>query len=194
MQSTGRRFTGKAALVLLVAVFISVSCVGAAWATMTVWETDYSSIQFDWSGTWDKEDYYAYALYLLDIPDWAYLFAVYGLGWDHIWGPLCWGDNGAWDASDKARVVFYYGYNDGYSWAYMLGGKVYLNWYYLPDLDLVNGGWVNQVCTWGRQVAREMTLDLFYDIAGYSESNETLAYYNGPRKLDSEVRWESRPC
>jgi len=146
-----------------------------------IWETDFAFIHFDWSGTWDKEDYYAYGFYLLDIPDWAYLFSVYGMGWDHTWGPVLWGTDGVWDNSDKVHINLYYGYDDGLLSYHIHEGNVYLNAYYFAELDLVNGGWVDQLCTTGRLVAKEIAHEVYYKITGpssmYNEVEYSLAQY-----------------
>jgi len=135
---------------------IGVACVAPAIAAdpiHVVWETDYAFIHFDWHGTWDQSiDYaawWAYALWYLDVPDWAYLFAVYGMGWDHIWGPGLWGEDGVWGAEDKINVYIMYGLGDHVD--YVGGNNIWLG-AELP-LDLVSGGWVQQVCTAGRGLA-----------------------------------------
>lgn len=57
---------------------------GAADPVEVVWEMDYTRLHFDWYGTWDEVAWWAYALWYLDLPDWCYLWAWYGLGWDQL--------------------------------------------------------------------------------------------------------------
>lgn len=155
---------GRVALLLVAGLAASLLLAGPASATEVIWQTDFAFIHFDWHDEWDKEVWWAYAMWYLDIPDWAYLFAVYGLGWDHIWGPLLWGSNGTWGSEDKIHLYFYTS-DDGLGGSYPTGTGLYLNLYYLPELDLVGGGWVNPVCTAGRRVAYETTRDLVYTVA-----------------------------
>jgi len=172
-------------VVLALAALLGLSCPGTASSTELVWEMDYSYIHFDWTGTWDEVAYYAYGFYILDIPDWAYLFALYGIGWDQAWGSYLWGTNGVWDSSDKVHLHFY-SENDGLAgYAYTSTGHYYINLYYENDLDLVNGGWVMQVCTLGSVAAHETTHMLYYKYVGYDTGTdhdfltETLAWYVG---------------
>jgi len=142
--------------------------VGPASAVEIIWETDFAFIHFDWNGTWDNVAWWAYAMWYLDIPDWAYLFAVYGMGWDHIWGPALWGPDGAWGPEDKIDVYVAATGDPSKSsytraeWSdpWEVSGSV--TWWVNPNdqLDLVGGGWVNQVCTAGRGVAWATTVDM----------------------------------
>lgn len=178
---TSKRSWKKVVPVLLVAAIIGVMSPAPAPAETVYWETDYMLIRFEWNGTWDNAAYWAYGMYLLDIPDWAYLFAVYGMGWDHIWGSAFWGSNGTWGSEDKLEVSFVvpwggntlYEYYDGYMERMALNLDPSL----LPSLDLVGGGWVNTMCTVGRGIAywttSKMSMDYF--IAGASVAGADIA-------------------
>lgn len=167
MQSIVRGCKGRTALVLLVGMLIGGMGLGQAAAEQLTWESDFAFIYFDWNGTWDKTAYWAYGLWCLDVPDWAYLFAVYGMGWTDIWGPRLWGDDGTWGAEDKFDI---YLVNAGSSRGTSFGAwhTINVNVDALESLDL-SGGWIDQVCSLGRSLAYRCTTGLVDDL-GISES------------------------
>jgi len=175
-----KRSWKRAAMVLLLGMLIGVGCAVPqdSVAETITWETDYCLIKFDWNGTWTDVAYWAYGMYLLDIPDWAYLFGVYGMGWDHIWGSAFWGPDGTWGAEDKVVVRF----EPSYRYSYIDNdGQIIVGIGGIP-LDLVNGGWVNTMCTVGREVAYYTTtilVDKYFDAPGYERYPAYLGYMIG---------------
>jgi len=121
-------------------------------AEIITWETDFAFIKFDWNNTWNEVAFWAYGMYLLDIPDWAYLFSVYGMGWNDIWGAGFWGANGTWGAEDKLVIQF----QEGHGTYEYYNNTIYFNISPYGALDLVAGGWVNTLCNAGRAI-------LYYD-------------------------------
>lgn len=146
------------ALALLAAV--GAAFVGTSVAAEVVWETDYAFLHFDWNGTWDKTAWWAYALWYLDIPDWGFLYGLYGTGWDQMWnsGALC--GPGGWSSADKLHMYLYQA-DDGLDWHIdVFNSKYYLNLFYEQDIKLT-GDWVTQTCTFGRLSAQMSTLVIY---------------------------------
>jgi len=173
-MSPSRKSLSRAALVLLLGMLIGVGCAVPqdSVAETVTWETDFCFIKFEWNGTWDDVAYWAYGMYLLDIPDWAYLFGVYGMGWEHIWGSGFWGSNGTWGPEDKVVVTIrsdFRGSLYSYSYTEQLGQVILGIQGVSPDL--INGGWVNTMCTVGREVAFNMTHVLGAAYIGDSPEN-----------------------
>jgi len=148
-------------LVALLGMVVGTTCVvpsAEAESVDVTWETDFAFIHFEWNGAMDNVAWWSYGLWYLDVPDWAYLFAVYGIGWDHIWGPALWGTDGVWGAEDKINI--YVQRTAGSTHTQALSGQI---WYFINDadqLELAYGGWVNQVCTAGRGLTFGATLYL----------------------------------
>jgi len=140
-----------------------------------VWEMDYTRLHFDWNGTWDKTAWWAYALWYLDLIDWSYLWAWYGLGWDQL-SPL------NTPPSGKINVYFY-----NSQWGGEAGsGYIYVAINKLPDLELTTSQWFYQTLAAGRVLTHELCHTIFHAHAAgfhylddHHVTTEALAYYTG---------------
>jgi len=102
------------------------------------------------------------------------------MGWDRIWGPVLWGDDGKWDASDKIHIRFYYGFEDGVHIYHTYAGYVFVNSYYLLGLDLSSDEWIKELCFAGYLVVQEVAHEVYAKIAKkwwYDEVEYALALY-----------------
>jgi len=172
MKSKIEDFKGRAAVVLLVGILVGLTAASPVAAEWITWETDYAFIRFNWSGTWDTSAYWAYGMYVLDIPDWSYLFAVYGMGWTNIWGPGFWGTDGVWGSEDKITVHISPGYGNTF---FPDTNTIRIDPNFWGSLDLVSGGWVNTLCTAGRAAAFFATESLVHRYIRY----ENPSYEDG---------------
>jgi len=159
LQSIAGKFQGKTSVVMLLVIVTGVACTASpAVAETLVWETDFARIHFNWEGTWDTTAYWAYGLYVLDIPDWAYMFCVYTMGWTDVWGPAFWGPDGVWGPEDKIDIHL----QPGWSFPKVGGTGFVFDPSYFGSLDLEGGGWVNTMCTGGRTMAFYMMYHIMY--------------------------------
>jgi len=148
---------------------------GVASAEQIVWEMDYTRLHFDWNGTWDKTAWWSYAMWYLDLFDWSYLWAWYGLGWDQL-SPL------NTPPSGKIDIWFYESQWGGQS----DGQNVYLAINNMQTLDISTTQWFYQTLSYGSLVTHELSHSIFYFQANgfhyyddHHVTTEALAYYTG---------------
>jgi len=172
-----RKLVGWTVLLVLVGTFVGVTCVTqVVQAETLIWDTDFCRLQFEWTGSWDNVAYWAYGLYVLDVPDWAYLFGIYGMGWDHVWGSGFWGTDGVWGPDDKLTInVVSSGLSHGPGYGLYFDGPINLDVSQFGTLDLAGGGWVNTICTAGRTVAFYATMALYDKYVNYDPATKSQA-------------------
>jgi len=160
-----------AAIMSLVGVFGI--CSSAMCAQEIVWEMDFTRLHFDWNGQWDKTAWWAYAMWYLDLPDWCYLWAWYGLGWGNLSSST---------PTGKIDLYFYESQWGGQS----SGSKIYLAINNMETLNIQTSAWYYQSLQFGSVVTHELAHSIYYYKANgfhYNDdrhfTTEALSYYIG---------------
>jgi len=152
------------ALALLVAFAVASAGVCVA-SEEVIWETGYLRVHFDWNGYWDRTAWWAYGMWVVNIYDWAYLFAWYGLAWDNltsISGP---------PPTQKVDLYLCNDPSDSFAirpdeeylkiWVNLAGrGDLILDSPYNENL------WVEQVCSLGGLLSFGLSLNMFSTYTG----------------------------
>jgi len=166
---SNRAILKKMLLLAMLAALGALFFASAACAESITWEMNYTRLHFEWSGTWDKTAWWAYALWYLDMPDWCYLWAWYGLGWDQL-SPLTTPPTGKIDVWLKDSP-YCHGETDGQN--------VILPINKMQTLDITTSAWFYQTLYEGSDLTYNLCGSIFMFRANGSHYSDdhALTYY-----------------
>jgi len=154
---------GTLAIVVAVLCAFGGSGIAEAQPVEVIWSFDYCDLHFWWNGTWDRVAWYAYACWVLDIPDWAYQYGLYALGWTEFY------NTGIPAEAGKAQIFLYDGYDR--PWGWYQGGQYLVDVYITTDnLVLETDEWVDQACTLGAMMAGGIAGAMFEQYVGFDSA------------------------